>query len=83
MRFERLAALGALGPVFGALAIYALFVWVATPSPTGGMDSTNAILTYIAAAGPILGIIAVHLVFARVLLREDARLRALAADRDR
>lgn len=75
MRFERLAALGALGVCFGALAVYAVIAWGSTPSPTGGMDRTNAILAYIGAAGPILGVIVVHLVYAKVLADEDRRRR--------
>ena len=82
MRFERLAALGAIGVCFGVLALVALIAWGSTPSETGGIDRTNAILAYMGAAIPALGIIAVHLVYSRVLMREDARLRARGAAGD-
>ena len=68
MKFERLAALGAVGVCLGVLALYALIAFVARPVPTGGMDATNAVLTWISIAVPVLAIIAAHLAYAKLLL---------------
>ena len=71
MKFEKLAALGAVGVSLGVLAIYVLIAFVARPVPTGGMDGTNAVLTWISVAVPVLAIIVVHLVYAKLLLDES------------
>lgn len=71
-RYARLAALGAIGVAIGSLAIYVLIVWIARPTPTGGIDQTQAIVTWISAAVPIAAIAAVHLAYAR-MLRSYAR----------
>lgn len=73
MKFERLAALGALGVSVGVLAFYLLIAWVARPTPTGGVDAEHSALTAIALAPAALAIIAAHLVYARILLREATR----------
>ena len=70
-RFARLAALGAVGVSFGVLAIYALIAFGSAPTPTGGIDRTNALLSWIGAAIPAAAIIAAHLVYAKVLLAES------------
>lgn len=71
MKFEKLAALGAVGVCLGLVALYALIAFVARPVPTGGMDGTNAVLTWISVAVPVLAIIAVHLVYAKLLVDES------------
>ena len=71
MKFEKLAALGAVGVCLGVLALYALIAFVARPVPTGGMDGTNAVLTWISVAVPVLAIIAVHIAYAKLLLDES------------
>ena len=68
MRFQKLAALGAVGACFGLAALYALIAWAAIPSPQGGMDRTNAVVTWISVAVPVLAIIAAHLAYAKILL---------------
>ena len=70
MRFERLAALGALGVSVGVLGLYLLLVFIARVTPTGGTDAEHAVLTALSLAPAALAIIAVHLVFARILMRE-------------
>ena len=67
--FEKLAALGAVGVSFGVLALYALIVFITMPRRTGGIDTTNAQLTWISVGVVVLTVIAIHLVFARVLWR--------------
>ena len=73
MRFERLAALGALGVSAGVLGLYVLLVFVARVTPTGGTDAEHAVLTAISLAPAALAIITVHLVYARILMRETKK----------
>jgi drug/metabolite transporter (DMT)-like permease len=70
VRFERLAALGALGVCAGVIGLYLLVVFVARVTPTGGTDTEHAVLTAISLAPAALAIVAVHLVYARILMRE-------------
>ena len=66
-RIARLLALGALGVTFALVLLFAFLVWLTIPRTTGGIDRTEAILTWIACGGAIVGLIAVHLVLARQL----------------
>ena len=68
-RFARLAALGALGVSAGAIGLYLLVGWIASPAPRGGIDATHAVLTWISVSIPIAALVAVHVVYARVLFR--------------
>ena len=73
MRFEKLAALGAVGVAGAVLVVYLLWIYVTRPQPsTAGIDATNAVLTWIATGLLALAIIAVHLTFARQLWRDEA-----------
>jgi len=73
MRYERIAALGAVGVAGAVLLVYLLWTFVTRPDPsTAGMDWTNAVLTWIATGLLALAIIAVHLAFARQLWRGEA-----------
>lgn len=67
--FARLAAFGALGVSVGVAGLYVLIAYGSTHTATGGIDQTNAVLTWIGAAVPIAGIVAAHLVYARQLFR--------------
>jgi hypothetical protein len=69
-KYARLAALGAVGVSLGVLALYLIIAIGSRPTPTGGIDTTEAILTWISAAIPCGAIIAVHLAYAKVLLDE-------------
>jgi len=70
MRFERMAALGAVAVAGAVLVVYLLWVYVTRPQPaTAGIDMTNAVLTWIASGLLALVVIAVHLAFARQLWR--------------
>jgi hypothetical protein len=64
----RVAALGALGVCAGCVALYALVIWIAVPTPTTGIDFEHALITMISVAVIIAALVAVHLVFARQLL---------------
>jgi hypothetical protein len=70
-RFARLAALGAVGVSLGVLGLYALIAFGAMETPTGGIDRTHAVLTWISAAIPAAAIIAAHLAYAKVLQNES------------
>ena len=72
-RFAKLAALGAIGVAFGVLALYALIAFGSRYTPLGGIDSTQATLTWISAAIPAAAIIAAHLAYAKVLFDESKK----------
>ena len=68
-KIAKLAGLGALGACGGLLALYALIVFNSRPSQLSGIDSTNAVVTWIALGGLILALILVHVVLGKQLLR--------------
>lgn len=70
-----LAALGAIGVSFGALAIYGLVVWISMPVKGGGIDSVHAMVTWVSVGVIIALLIAVHLAFARQLFAYVKRYR--------
>ena len=73
MSFPKLAALGAVAVSFGALGIWLLLAFIARPTDTGGMDTTQWVLTSLSSGIVILALVAVHLVFAKMLLDESRR----------
>jgi hypothetical protein len=81
MTIMRAGALGAFAVAAGATLAYALFVWWTVPGPSTGMDLTLTVLAWISIGGVIGVIVAVHIVYARVLLREDAVQRERGAAR--
>lgn len=64
----RLAALGALGVCGGCVAIFALFFWIASPSPTTGIDFEHALITRLSIGVIMAAMIGAHYAFARQLL---------------
>ena len=70
-RFAKLAAFGAVGVSLGVVGLYALIAFGAMPTPTGGIDRTHAVLTWLSAAVPAAAIIAAHLAYVKVLLNES------------
>ena len=72
-KYAKLAALGAVGVSLGALALYALIAFGSRHTADGGIDTTQAWLTWISAAIPFGGIIAVHLAYAKILFDESKR----------
>jgi hypothetical protein len=68
-RFAKLAALGAVGVAAGALGLFLLVAYGSRSTALGGIDTTQAVVTWIAVAVPIILLIAAHVVYARVLLR--------------
>ncbi len=72
-KYAKLAALGAVGVSLGVVALYFLIAIGGRPTPTGGIDRTHAVLTWIGAAIPCAAIIAAHLAYVKVLLDEAKR----------
>lgn len=71
-RYERAGALGAVGVAGAVFLVYLAFCFVTRPQPeTAGMDSTNAILTWIGTGSLALAVIAIHLAFARQLWKGE------------
>jgi ABC-type Fe3+-siderophore transport system permease subunit len=67
--YAKLAALGALVVSAGAFGLWLLTLFVARPTPGGGIDPTHFILSAIAVGMICAAVIAVHVVFARQLFR--------------
>jgi hypothetical protein len=72
-RYAKLAALGAVGVAIGVFGLYALIAFGSRHTATGGIDGTQAVLTWIAAAIPIGAIAAAHLAYAKILMNESKR----------
>ena len=66
--YARLAAMGALGVCAGVFGLFVFLVFFSRPIPLGGIDQTQAILSWIALSVPFALIIGAHLVYARVLM---------------
>ncbi|HEU4642740.1 MAG TPA: hypothetical protein VFS44_09810 [Gemmatimonadaceae bacterium] len=70
-KLEKLAALGAFGVCAVLLAIWVLLIVITLPrrgAVGGGIDITEAVVTWVAVGLVVLALIAVHVVFARRLL---------------
>jgi hypothetical protein len=72
-KYAKLAALGAVGVSLGVVALYLVIALGSRHTPTSGIDSTQAIVTWIAAAIPCGAIIAAHLAYVKVLLDESKK----------
>ncbi len=69
----KLAGLGALAAAGGILAIYLLLVYITIPRATGGIDITNALLTWISVGAIVLALIVPHVIYGRMLMSMGAR----------
>lgn len=68
MRFEKLAALGAVAVSGGLVLLYGLFWWLGTRHPeTGGVDLTHGTLIRLTLGIAIGAVIALHLALAHQL----------------
>ncbi len=67
---NRLLSVAAAAAVLPLLGVYALLLYIATPSATGGMEPTMTMLSYIAATIIFGALITVALNFSRQLGRE-------------
>ena len=68
---ERYAAAGAVLVALGLIAFFAFFVFLTFPTGNG-IDTTQAIVSWVAVGLLIIAVVMIHLVFARMLFR-DAR----------
>jgi hypothetical protein len=67
-KIARLAGLGAFGASAGLALLYALLIYLTRPTPRGGIDLTNAMVTWIALGGVFAALIGAHVVVGRRLL---------------
>ena len=67
-KYARLAGLGAFGASAGLLALFALLVFATRPARLGGIDTTNAVVTWIALGGLFVALILVHGMIGKRLL---------------
>jgi hypothetical protein len=67
--YAKLAALGALGVCAGSLGLFLLIAVNSRPTQLGGLDQTQAIVSWISLAVPFALIIGAHLVYAGVLMK--------------
>jgi hypothetical protein len=67
-KFAKLAGLGALGASVGLLALFGLLVVLTRPVRLGGIDTTNAIVTWISLGGLFVALILVHIMIGKRLL---------------
>lgn len=67
---NRLLSLVAAAAVLPLLGLYALLMYIATPSPTGGMEPTVTTICYIAFTVIFAALITVALNFSKQLSRE-------------
>ena len=72
-KYAKLAALGAVGVSLGVLGLYLLIALGSRHTPGSGIDGTQAVVTWIAAAIPCGAIIAAHLAYVKVLWEESKR----------
>ncbi|HWP70798.1 MAG TPA: hypothetical protein VNM36_06860 [Gemmatimonadaceae bacterium] len=67
--YARIAAMGALGVCAGTLGLFVFLAFYTRSIPLGGIDQTQALLSWISLAIPFSLIIGAHLVYARVLMK--------------
>lgn len=67
-RIARLAGFGAFAACGGLALLFLLLVYLTRPNPRGGIDTTNAIVTWISLAGVFAALIGAHVLIGRRLL---------------
>ena len=67
-KIAKLAGLGAFGACAGLLALFLGLVFITRPLARGGIDATNATVTWIALGGLILALIVVHVAIGKQLM---------------
>jgi hypothetical protein len=72
---EKSAAAGAVLVSFALAAFFAFFVWLTFPKGNG-IDTTEAIVSWVAVGLLILAVVLTHLVYARILFRDSRSGRA-------
>ena len=67
-RIARLAGLGAFAACGGLALLFLFLLYVTRPNPRGGLDMTNAIVTWISLGGVFAALIGAHVLIGRRLL---------------
>ena len=67
-RIAKLIGLSAFAAILLFVAIFALIAWAAIPTRTGGIDGTQAAVTWISVGLVIIAVIGVHILVGRGLL---------------
>ncbi len=67
-KVARLAGLGAYAACAGLALLYLLLLYLTRPTPRGGIDPTNAVVTWIALGGVFAALIGAHVLIGRRLL---------------
>jgi len=69
VKIQKAAAAGAVLVCGALVAFFAFFVWLSFPKGNG-IDTTEAIVAWIAVGMVLLAVILTHLVYARILFRD-------------
>ena len=67
-KVARLAGLGAFAACAGFALLYLLLIYLTRPTARGGIDSINAVVTWIALGGVFAALIGAHVLIGRRLL---------------
>jgi len=67
-KIARLAGLGAFAACAGLALLYLLLAYISRPTARGGIDTINAVVTWISLGGVFLALIAAHVLIGRRLL---------------
>jgi hypothetical protein len=67
-KIARLAGLGAYAASVGLALFYVLLIYLTRPTPRGGIDPINAIVTWISLGGVFAALIGAHVLVGRRLL---------------
>jgi hypothetical protein len=67
-KIARLAGLGAYAACAGFALLYVLLIYISRPTARGGIDATNAMLTWISLGGVFAALIGAHGLIGRRLL---------------
>jgi hypothetical protein len=70
-KIARLAALGAFAAGAGLALLFLLLAYVSRPTPHGGIDSVNAMVTWISLGGLFAALIGAHVLIGRRLLESS------------
>lgn len=73
-KLEKSAAAGAILVCLALVAFFAFFIWLTFPKGTG-IDTTQAIVSWVAVGMLLLAVILAHLVYARILFRHSKEAR--------
>lgn len=67
-RIARLVGLGAFAACGGLALLFLLLLYITRPNPRGGIDTTNALVTWISLGGVFAALIGAHVLIGKRLL---------------